>query len=127
MNCSNTINKKELQFFKLSFISLLLLIASPFFLMAQEVPGAFNYAGPITKTSRTDNKPDLNPPITVQKSEQQKKLEAQIFETRKSGNPDQSEVIELQKKIDAISKQSVTMPGAYYPGKITQARHRGTK
>ena len=108
-------------FLKMSFLILLIELTIPLFLVAQEVQNEFNYVGKYTNTSRTDYKPDLNPVITVQKTEQQKKLEARIYEIRKSGNPDQSGIIELQKQIDAVTKQSVTMPAADYPGKITPA------
>jgi hypothetical protein len=94
-------------------------------LNAQELPGTFNYAGNQTNTCRTDGKPDSKPIQVDENSEQIISLKNRILDIRKSGNPDQSGVIELQKQIDAITKQSVTMPGAYYPGKIIPAGRNG--
>jgi len=112
-------NIKSIWFLKLIILSVMIL---PVLVYAQEVPNAFNYTGTLKNTCRTDGKPDSNPNSFNQESAEIKNLEKKMLYIRTSGNPDQSGIIEIQKQIDAITKQSVTMPGGYYPGKIYPAR-----
>ncbi|MFA7361466.1 MAG: T9SS type A sorting domain-containing protein [Candidatus Kapaibacterium sp.] len=90
-------------------------------LFSQEVPNAYNFVGENKNTFRTDGKQETSPGLDLQKSNEVSEIERQILEIRKSGNPDQSAINTLQKKIDRITKQSVTLSPGYYPGKITQA------
>ncbi len=101
---------------------LLTVFALSSYLSAQEVPNAINYVGTQTNTFRADGKYEINPVQDSKIQKQVTEIEKRIYDVRKSGNPDQSEILRLQKQIDAITKQSVTLPGGYYPGSITQPK-----
>jgi len=88
-------------------------------LFAQEVPNAQNFVGSYKNTFRADGKYEANTPQDVKKLEQVSAIEKKILELRKSGNQDLSKVINLQKQIDAITGQVVTLPAGYYGGSIT--------
>jgi hypothetical protein len=116
---------KCLKAYRLKNIIVLLLVLLPVLLFAQEDRNAANYIGAQTNTARTDGKPEINPSSVYQKPEQVVNLEKMIYEIRKSGNPDPSEVINLQKQIDAITNQSVTMKASFYPGQVTPSAMSG--
>ncbi len=99
---------------------LFLMVILPYFVFAQEVPNAINYVGPNTGSSSTNGVKgnDVTAPVL---SERYYQLEAQMKALRQSGNTDGNKFIELQKQIDAETKQSVTKPGTYYPGVLIQA------
>lgn len=90
-------------------------------LFAQEVPNAQNFVGSDKITFRADGKYEANTLQDAKKLEQVSAIEKKILELRKSGNQDQSKVINLQKQIDAITGQSVTLPAGYYGGSIIQS------
>ncbi|MFZ4590793.1 MAG: hypothetical protein ACOYN6_07330, partial [Ignavibacteria bacterium] len=92
----------------------------PYFAFAQEVPNAINYVGPNTGSSNTEGVRVNDIPAPVL-SERYYQLEAQMKALKQSGNSDGSKFIELQKQMDAESKQSVTEKGKQYNGTLTQA------
>ena len=100
---------------------LLLMVLIPLFVIAQEMPDAINY---VAKTTGSNTNPNgvqngnINP---VQLSARYYQLEAQMKAIKQSGKTDGIEIINLQKQIDAETKLSVTEPGKYYPGTLTQA------
>ncbi|MCX6157648.1 MAG: T9SS type A sorting domain-containing protein [Ignavibacteriae bacterium] len=92
----------------------------PYFAFAQEVPNAINYVGPNTGSSNTEGVRVNDIPAPVL-SERYYQLEAQMKALKQSGNSDGSKFIELQKQMDAESKQSVTEKGKQYNGTLIQA------
>ncbi len=105
-------------------LTLVLVLSVNSLLMSQEVPNALNYVSGDKNTFRSDGKHETNPAqLDIQKQQDVVVLEKRIYEIRKSDNPDNSAILKLQKKIDGITKESITLPAGYYPGKITQANH----
>ena len=103
-------------------LTLVLVLSVNSLLMSQEVPNALNYLSGDKNTFRSDGKHETNPSqLDIQKQQDVAVLEKRIYEIRKSVNPDNSAILKLQKKIDGITKESITLPAGYYPGKITQA------
>lgn len=99
---------------------ILMLTFLPFAAFAQEMPNAVNFVGPNTGSSNTEGVKSNDIPTPVL-SEKYYNLEAQMKALKQSGNTDGNKFIELQKQMDAESKQSVTEKGKRYNGTLSQA------
>ena len=103
-------------------LTLVLILSVNSILLSQEVPNAFNFVGDNKNTYRSDGKLETeNFSLDSRKIKEIAILEKRINEIRKSDNPDNSAILKLQKTIDGITKERITLPAGYYPGKITQA------
>lgn len=97
----------------------LVMILLPLFAFSQEVPNAINYVGPSTESSNTEGvRGDITPAPKL--SEKYYQLESQMQALKQSGNTNGNQLIEIQKQIDAETKQSVTEEGKHN-GTIIQA------
>lgn len=107
---------------KLTLLFLAILLSVHANLLSQEVPNAFNFVGNSQNTFRADGKYEVNN-ISANNETQKNAAELwkRINEIRKSANQDNAEIMKLQKQIDAITKQSITLSAGNYSGKITQA------
>ncbi|MCU0373019.1 MAG: T9SS type A sorting domain-containing protein [Ignavibacteria bacterium] len=106
---------------KLFYNTVFVLALMPFLLFAQEVPNALNFTVTQINNARTDGKPESKNSPEFAVNEEITGLENRILEIRKSANPDNSEITNLQNQISAITRQSVTMQASFYPGRVTSA------
>jgi len=98
----------------------LVFVLLPFISYSQEIPNAINYVAPSTESSNTEGvRGDITPAPKL--SEKYYQLEAQMQALKQSGNTNGYKLIELQKQIDAETKQSVTEQGKFYNGILYQA------
>ncbi len=98
---------------------LLVFVLLPFITNSQEVPNAINYVGQSTGSSNTEGVKGENT-LPQKFSDRYYQLNAQMRALKESGNTVGSKFIEIQKQIDAETKQSVTEEGKHN-GTIIQA------
>lgn len=103
-------------------LTLALILSINSFLLSQEVPNAFNFVGENKNTYRSDGKQEINKvSLDAVKQHEAAILEKRIHEIRKSQNPDNSAIMKIQKQIDGITGESITLSAGHYPGIVSQA------
>ncbi|MFA5012181.1 MAG: T9SS type A sorting domain-containing protein [Ignavibacteria bacterium] len=99
---------------------LLAFVLLPIITFSQEVQNAINHVGPSTGSSNTEGvKGDNTLPQNL--SERYFQFETKMRALKLSGNNVGSNYIELQKQIDAETKQGVTEQGKFYNGNLYQS------
>jgi hypothetical protein len=95
-------------------ISVLLVLFISLNANSQEIQNAQNFVGDNNGTSNSTGIMEKVQPVNI-KSDREIQIIQEIQTLRNAGSSDFTRLLNLQRELDAITKQSVTKPGDFYP------------